>query len=52
MIQDFELKKRELELKEQELNLKTQINADTNSLKREDIQSKKDIAKQNANKPR
>ena len=52
MIQDFELKKRELELKEQELNLKMQINADTNSLKREDIQSKKDIAKQNANKPR
>ena len=52
MIQDFEIKKRELELKEQELMLKTQNDMDSNMVKREDIQSKKDIAKQNANKPR
>ena len=52
MIQDFELKKRELELKEQELELKMQVNSETAAVKREDIQSKKEIAKQNANKPR
>jgi len=52
MIQDFELKKRELELKEQELELKMRGDMDSNQLKREDIESKKEIAKQNANKPR
>jgi hypothetical protein len=52
MIQDFELKKRELELKEQELELKMRGDMDSNALKREDIESKKEIAKQNANKPR
>jgi len=52
MIQDFELKKRELELKEQELELKMRGNMESNVLKREDIESKKEIAKQNANKPR
>jgi len=52
MVQDFELRKRELELKEQELQLKMQGELDSNAIKREDIQSKKEIAKQNANKPR
>jgi len=52
MIQDFEIKKRELELKEQELELKMRGDMDSNALKREDIESKKEIAKQNANKPR
>jgi hypothetical protein len=52
MIQDFELKKRELELKEQELELKMRGDMESNVLKREDIESKKEIAKQNANKPR
>ena len=52
MIQDFEIKKRELELKEQELELKMKGDMDSNALKREDIESKKEIAKQNANKPR
>ena len=52
MIQDFELKKRELELKEQELELKMRGDMESNVLKRADIESKKEIAKQNANKPR
>ena len=50
MIQDFELRKRELELKEQELQLRMQNDIDSNAVKREDIQSKRDIAKENANK--
>tara|TARA_R100000234_G_C4923966_1_gene145455 strand:- start:62 stop:721 length:660 start_codon:yes stop_codon:yes gene_type:complete len=52
MIQDFELKQKDLELKEQELMFKMQNDIDSNAVKREDIQSKKEIAKQNANKPR
>ena len=52
MIQDFELRKRELELKEQELQLRMQNDIDSNAVKREDIQSKRDIAKENANKSR
>jgi hypothetical protein len=52
MIQEFELKKQELSLKEQELELKTQNDQDSNQIKREDIKSKQDIAKANANKPR
>ena len=52
MIQEFELKKSELALKEQELELKMRENIDSNAIKREDIESKKEIAKQNANKPR
>ena len=50
MIQDFELRKRELELKEQELQLRMKNDIDSNAVKREDIQSKRDIAKENANK--
>jgi len=52
MVQDFELKKRELDLKEQALQLKMQGDMDSNAVKREDIQTKKEIAKQNANKSR
>ena len=52
MIQDFELKKRELDLKEQELQLKMQNAMEATALKKEDIESKKEIAKQNANKSR
>ena len=52
MIQDFELRKRELELKEQELQLRMQNDIDSNAVKREDIQSKREIAKENANKSR
>ena len=52
MIQDFEIRKRELELKEQELQLRMQNDIDSNAVKREDIQSKRDIAKENANKSR
>ena len=52
LIQDFELKQKELELKERELELKMQGDMDSNAVKREDIESKKEIAKQNANKPR
>ena len=50
MIQDFEIRKRELELKEQELQMRMQNDLDSNAVKREDIQSKRDIAKENANK--
>jgi hypothetical protein len=52
MIQDFELRKRELELKEQELELKMTDSMNSTAVKREDIESRKEIAKQNANKPR
>ena len=52
MIQDFELKKRELDLKEQELQLKMQNAMEATARKKEDIESKKEIAKQNANKSR
>jgi len=52
MIQEFEIKKQELALKEQELQFKMQGDMDSNAVKREDIKSKKEIANQNANKPR
>ena len=52
MIQDFELKKRELDLKERELQMKMQNTMEATALKKEDIESKKEIAKQNANKSR
>ena len=52
MVQDFELKKRELDLKEQALQLKMQGDMDSNAVKREDIASKKEIANNNANKSR
>jgi len=52
MIQDFELKKRELDIKEQALQLKMQGDMESNAVKREDIASKKEIANNNANKSR
>jgi hypothetical protein len=57
MIRDFEVKERELELRQKELDEKTRgnqasenISRETNQVKRDDSENKKEIAAKNANK--
>ena len=57
MVRDFEVKERELELRQKELDEKTRgnqasenISRETNQVKRDDSENKKEIASKNANK--